>query len=492
MIDVRDYSKINKKNISRQQADGRKLFEIQFYGGNEGYFVDVDEYQDLMMLIQEHTNPLNEGLVDRKARFLSNPEIYRLGNMITCKNNGDKYLSVTEPKDNGIQAEYRIRKTDGTLVFRKGEEATTSVDGVLASGLLYRDGSYTNQSNVFEDNEMKAMAVQYNDTTRRLALFDSVQVNGRSYKVVKIEDDVLKQYGDNHGVLQLVLLLSPTSKLERVNVIDDTSTEFKGITKYARVKDRKLNSVSRELLCEYGAVKTGDYVRYTFDSNDRGDMKEEVYIIFNTPSKYDGYDISLAYRCLNSFLALGEDGVIHRIPYYFEDNRTRVDKVSANAYLNQLDSSFMIITQENDVTRRFVDRKVSRVILKNAAYKVTGVSNHDEGLLYLGLEIDKTDPQDDRYGVANYVSQIDNTGSGQATIIGEKRIFGGFDWPYELIGVNISPDTIWAVDSNKVRIRACTDTTCVLVVASKYEMGTKVRLTATQGGQEYVKEIILE
>lgn len=489
---MKDYSRINKKNKLRQQVDGKKLFEIQFYGGNDGYVVDVDQHQDLKMLIQEHTNPLNEGLVDQKARFLSNPQIYRLGNMITRKDNGEKYLSVTEPKNNGIQSEYRIRKTDDTLVFRKGEEEAASVAGVLASGLLYRDGSYTNQSNVFEDNEMKAMAVQYNDTTRRLALFDSVQVNGRSYKVVKIEDDVLKKYADNYGVLQLVLLLTPVSKLERVNVIDGTSTEFKGITKYARVKDRKLNSVSRELLCEYGAVKTGDYIRYTFDSNDKGNMKEEIYIIFNTPSKYDGYDISLAYRCLNAFSALGDDGTIHQIPYYFEDNRTRVDKASANAYIDQLDSSFMIITQENDITRRFVDRRVGRIILKNAAYKVTGVSNHDEGLLYFGLEIDKTDPKDDRYGVANYVSQIDKVESGQASIIGEKRIFGGYDWSYELEGANISLGTTWAVDSDKAHIKAYTNTTCVLCADSKYEMGTKVRLTALQGSKEYVKEITLE
>lgn len=488
---MKDYSKINKKNKLRQQVDGRKLFEIQFYGGNEGYFVDVDQHQNLKMLIKEHTNPLNEGLVDWKAQFLSDCEIYKLGNMIVRRDNGDRYLSVTAPKDNGIHSEYRIRKTDGTLVFQKGEVAA-SVDGVLASGLLYKDGAYTNQSNVFEDNEMKAMAVQYNEVTNKLSLFDPVQVNGRSYKVVKVEDDVLKEYRDNYGVLQLVLLLSPSSKLEKINIMDDTAVEFKGITKYARVKDRKLNSVSRELLCEYGAVKTGDYVRYTFDSDDKGSMKEEIYIIFNTPSKYDGYDISLAYRCLNSFLALDDNGAIHRIPYYFEDNRTRVDKTSSNANINQMDSSFMIVTQENDITQRFIDRKAGRIILKNTAYKVTGVSNHDEGLLYFGIEIDKIDPNDDRNGVANYVSQIEKAGSEQAAIIGEMRIFGGYGWSYVLRGADTSAGVTWAVDSDKVIIEACTDMTCVLAVNGKYEMGSKVRLTAMQGDREYVKEIILE
>ena len=486
-------TKLNKYK-ERIKKSGERLFDAQCYYGFEKHLVSIDEVENIKMIIQNHTNPLNEGLVDQKAKMLNSEdsEFYHAGNIIKLQDKDGIFISVTDPKVNEVYSEYRIRPINDTISFLNGENLIT-INGVLASGLLYKDNAYTNQTNVFEDNEMKAIIVPYNKITANFSLFDWVNVNEVGYKVVKIDDETLKKTNKEYGILQLVVFLSPISKLERINIVDNTLTEFKGVMKYARVKDRKLNAVSRELLCEYQIVKTGDYVKYTFDCDDKGTMQEEIYMVFNVPSKYDGYDISLVYRCMNNFKILDRNGNIVTIPYYFEDNRTRIDKTTDTDSFYNLNSSFMIILQDNELTNyKFVNRKLTRIILKGVPYKITGVSNLDDGLLYLGLEIDELNKSHDVDDIANYIEQLNDVKliSDNIYIKGESKIFKGYRWSYQIDGSD--GQCHWSVNSTKVIISDMDNLGCILEVVEKYGMGDKIILTAKINDIVINKEIILE
>lgn len=485
---------------SRYITNGERLFNTQFQNGQEGHLTNVDENENIKMIIQRHTNPLNEGLLDKKAKFLnSNGDIFHIGNIVFVTDENQKYIAVTEPIGNKVYSGYRIRPLYDKITFDKNA-TEFSIDGILASGMLYKESSYVGQENVFEDNEMKAIIVTYDGVSDTLELFDNVKVNDINYKIAKIDDDVLKKYNKEYGILQIVVFLSPISSIEKVNVVTQTSVEMKGLLKYARVKDKKLNSISRELLCNYGVVKTGDYIKYTFDSDDLGTMEEETYMVYNLPSKYDGYDISLVYRCLNSFKMLDLTGNIIEIPYYFEDNRTRIDKTTNNDYIEFLNSSLMIIFQNNELTKKFVERKINRVMIKDSVYKITGVSDLDEGLIHLGLVIDEINLSQDLNGVADYVSQmakINSSNISDTHIVGESKIFKGYDWLYELSEPVSKTGTYWEVNNDKITIVEFDDNSCKLLVTAKYSMGDKFTLTANiinidNSIQKIQKEITLE
>lgn len=497
------YSRYNRDYVKQKAIHhGETLFIRQAKTGLEGRDVIVDGENKTIMIVQRHTNPLHQGLLDKKAKFLNSAgKYFHIGNLIEIPEENMVYLAVTKPESTGVYSEYRIRPAMDKAIIGKQtlDKITNDIpieNSILADGLLYDETSYLNSSTVFEDNSMKALCVQYNNNTRNIQLFDDIFVNNIHYNIVKIDDDVLKRYDNDFGVIQLVIYKTPYFNLYKKNVVTGDEIPIHGVVQYARVKDKKLNAISKELLCNYNTVTQGDYIRYEFDRGNTGKIEEEIYIVYNEPVFYDGYDICLILRCFNSFKLLDDNGIPVSIPYYFEDNRTRIDKTVDIDRVKDFNSSFCIIVQDNAITRKLINRKVSRLILKQSAYEITGISDLDEGLLFIGLELDKHDNYNDKQGVADYTSQInklqsDFTSPDTVYINGEDRIYKGITWEYTLNNLKTDDIPIWSVDNDSIDI-TIVDKKCLLKIKHKLPMGTKFKLKSTIGVTDYEKEIMIE
>ena len=419
--------------------------------GYMAYDVIIDGVHKKQMLIYEHIDPIEGKQNDFRAICLDRDNIH-WGNIISLED-GREYMAITRGDWNGAYHKYRIRELTDDITFTK--DTPVKMKCIMANKGFYDETSFVNEQNVFEDKELRAALIQYNANTKNLTLFDDVCINDEHYRIVKIDNYTFKEYDEEFGVLQLVLIDTPFGKI----VKNDSQSEIKGVVMSARVKDKILNSISRELLCEHNEVQRGDYIDFTYRRDEKGTKVMDTYLIVNRPTMGKKYDISLMYLCENTIKLLNDVGEVVDVHAYYENNRVRIDKITENEFIKLKNSSYLIMIQQNEFTNR-LRNKVNRIMINGEVYKITGYDPFTEGILALGLELDQVSTDDNvELGISNYYSQMEEIQPKPpiATDIqiveanGETTLCKGFENEYYLEGV--SEDVTWGVDKSWVTIR---------------------------------------
>lgn len=400
-------------------------------------------------------------------------------------------MSITRADWNGAYNKYRIRELTDDITFIT--DTPINMRGVVANKGMYNETSFVNEQNVFEDKELRAAIVQYNDDTKQLTLFDDISINGIHYRIVKIDSHTLKEYDEEFGVLQLVVIDTPFGE-----ICCNKDEILKGVVMSARVKDKVLNSISRELVCEHNRVERGDYIKFTYDRDENNTKAIEDYIIMNNPVMNGGYDISLMYLCENQIGLLDGEGKVVYMPFYFEDNRTRIDKESDSDYAKFKNSSYMITIQDNEITEK-LKFKCDRVIIKGNAYRITGFDDLTNGIINLGLEIDQINTEDDNLelGVANYYSQLEEIKGNEDSTPPTSNIYireangyidlcKGYENEYFLNEVDSGIS--WSVDKTWAKLRVIGARCFITFDEFKY-VGETITLSAKVGNDIYKLEI---
>lgn len=440
-----------QKSYSNDEESLRGVISELMQKGYMSYDVIVDGLHKKQMLIYEHIDPIEGKQNDFRAICLDRDNIH-WGNIISLED-GREYMSITRCDWNGAYNKYRIREVTDDITFTT--DMPVKMKCIVANKGFYDETSFVNEQNVFEDKELRAALLQYNDNTKNLTLFDDVCINDKHYKIVKIDNHTFKEYDEEFGVLQLVLIDTPFGKI----IKNENQKEINGVVMSARVKDKILNSISRELLCEYNEVKRGDYIDFTYDRDEKGTMVTDTYLVVNRPTMGEKYDISLMYLCENEIKLLDDVGRVVDVPVYYENNRVRIDKVTENEFIKLKNSSYLIMVQQNDLTDK-LRNKVQRIMIDGEVYKITGYEPLVKGVLGLGLEIDQLSPDDNvELGVANYYSQMEEIQpkppvENDIQIVeanGETTLCKGFENEYYLKGV--SGDVTWGTNKSWVIIR---------------------------------------
>ena len=440
-----------QKSYNNDEESLRGVISELMQKGYMAYDVIVDGVHKKQMLIYEHIDPIEGKQNDFRAICLDRNNIH-WGNIISLED-GREYMSITRGDWNGAYNKYRIREVTDDATFTI--DMTMKIKCILADKGFYDESSFTNEQNVFEDKELRAALIQYNSNTKKLKLFDDICINDEHYKIVKIDSHTFKEYDEEFGVLQLVLIDTPFGKI----IKNDSQKEINGVVMNARVKDKILNSVPKELLCEYNEVKRGDYIDFTYDRDEKGTMVTDTYLIVNRPTMGEKYDISLMYLCENEIKLLDDVGEVVDVHAYYENNRVRIDKVTENEFIKLKNSSYLIMIQQNEFTNR-LRNKVNRIMINGEVYKITGYDPFTEGILALGLELDQVSTDDNvELGIANYYSQMEEiqpkppveTDIQIVEANGETTLCKGFENEYYLKGV--SEDVTWGVDKSWVTIR---------------------------------------
>lgn len=484
----------NNNGISDDISSLQGVISDLIKQGYLSYEVTIDGVHQKEMLIYEHIDPIEGKEDDMRAICLDKTNLH-WGNVITLPD-GRNYLSITRGDWNGAYLKYKLRELTDDARFTK--EGTNTIKTIVANKGFYDETSFVNETTVFEDKELRAALIQYNPTTKSLVLFDDIFINDNHYKIVKIDDYTFKEYDEEYGVLQLVIIDTPFGKI----VKNDNGVEIKGIVMNAKVKDKTLNSIARELICEYNQVKRGDYIDFTYDRDEKGTMVEETYLVINKPTMGKNYDISLMYLCENKVKLLTGNiinGVAEtvEVPIYYENNRVRIDKVIETEFIRLEDSSYMVIVQHNDITKRIQDGKVKRLWIRNNVYDVTGTDEFTDGLLAIGLNKGQIDPNDDNteLKIANYNSQVTEImGSvpqpptSQIICASEvEELYKGYENEYYLQGA--SQGVIWGVDADWIALRQ-DGLRCWIKFNDLKHVGKTVVLTARYGDIIYTKPIM--
>lgn len=437
-----------EKNNLKNDKDYLKNVVQDFI--EEGYLTQeaiIDSKYKKEMLIYKHTNPLDIKQVDFKAICLDNENL-NWGNMIKLKDNRE-FISITKPDWNGVYSKYRIRETKDDFEFI--EDDNFKIKCVVADKGFYDEMSFTNEKNIFGDREIRSVLIQYNQDTKNLKIFDDVLINGKIYKIIKVDEYTLKEYDEEYGVIQLVVINTIFGE-----IIKNDKIKVNGLVMTARVKDKILNSISRELLCSHGTVKRGDYVSFKYNINDNGDSVIDTYLVINKPTPSEKYDTSLMYLCENTIKLLNDMGDVVNVHAYYENNRVRIDKSIENEFVKLKNSSYLIVVQQNELTNK-LRNNVNRIMINGEVYKITGYETLVDGLLALGLEIDQLCPDDNlSMGIANFYSQMEKLKPTQkinkiVEVNNETTLCKGFENEYLL--KDFSEEVIWEVNENWINIR---------------------------------------
>ena len=274
--------------------------------GYMSYNVTIDGDVEKQLLIYEHVDPIEGKAIDMRAICMDNDETIHWGNIIE-REDGRTFMAITRNDWNEAYNKYKVRECFDDYKLSLDQYYTYKC--IMATKGFYDETSYINSTTVFDDKDLRAVLIQYNNDTKSLTMFDDIYINDEHFKVVKIDNYTFKQYDEDYGVMQLVVIDTPFGDI----VKNDTGLPIKGIVMTARVKDKILNSISRELICNHNQVKRGDYIDFTYDRDKKGTMKEDTYIIINNPTMNEGYDISLMYLCENSIKQIGRASCRERV-----------------------------------------------------------------------------------------------------------------------------------------------------------------------------------
>lgn len=486
-----DYTNYYVKTPSLQERGAERVFETHYLNSSEGYDVVIDGTYEKKALIQKHSNPLNSHLEDKYFTVLTRDrEGVRWGSYVDGYED-KRYIILTLPETtDGVTLKSKIRKTTDTCLFTFEDGSKYAFDCIATNYLLYDDSTYTTDTKVFEEDERKAIVVQYNDVTSKLRVIDDVQLGKHGYRIIKIDFVTEEINGVEEGIVQLVLIRTTFGDLYC------NDEPLRGIVRFARMKDKILNSKSRELLTDHNKVKSGDYIKHTYERDSFGNMETRYYLVRSLIDMHLDYDVTYMLNCDAEFFMWDNVKKERKmIPCYVEDNRTRFEDGDKNNIL-LAESQFQIIVQENEFTKK-LGKQVDRILLKGEAYEVVGTDNLSlENAIYIGLSNSKVDPNKDNIelGIADFEAQLSNDTvieeEGDIEIFGDEEVITGCEHEYE---VRYNGEVEWSIDNpqlaeiissegNKVSIR---------IDSSSKNIGSNLILKCSIGETIYTKELLI-
>lgn len=167
----------------------------------------------------------------------------------------------------------------------------------------------------------------------------------------------------------------------RETVLVNFEREMDCIIKFKRMKEAVYNSMARELLCEPGGVKTGDYIKHT---NKQNPHDVRIYLVRNMIDPKHGYDSSFILTCQKWFRWVGKDKVIHSFPVSFIDNKTMLgeSETQVQTGFNDVQQCFI---QENEFTKKIHNGQ--RFISNTEVFEIVGIDMQTiNGLLTLRVK----------------------------------------------------------------------------------------------------------
>lgn len=486
-----DYSNYYVKTPSLHQRGAERVFEAHYLNTVEGFDVVIDGVYEKKALIQKHSNPINSHLEDKYFTILlKDREGFKWGSYIDGYDD-KRYIALTYPEStDGVTLKTKIRKTTDTCLFTFADGSKFAYDCIDTNYLLYDDKTYTTDTKVFEEDERKAIVVPYNEVTSRLRVIDDVELDKNNYRIIKIDFITEEVDGVTEGVVQIVLIRTTFGDLLCNN------NPLRGIVRFSRMKDKILNSKSRELITDHNKVKSGDYIQHTYKRDSLGNTETRYYIVRSLIDMHLDYDVTYMLNCDAEFY-MWDNAKKERImiPCYVEDNRTRFEDADKNN-IKFADSQFQIIVQENEFTKK-LGKQVDRILLKGEAYEVVGTDNLSlENAIYVGLSNSKIDPNRDNIelGIGDYESQLSNDHlveeNGDIEIIGEEDVIIGCEYDYE---VNYSGEVVWSIDKPQLAQIVSTQDSKVSIKidSSSRNIGQNIILKCGIDGQEYTKELLI-
>lgn len=418
---MKDYSSWYPTRDERLKHKAIKNFELHYEHGDEKGLALVNGEFKKHTIIKAHTNPMNFALEDKKMYFVNDKNMIRRGDIISdISEDGRSYIVVTTPESNGVTSKCRVRKMYDTMTFVKNDKEYT-YDCVVAKGLLYDSTSYVTETTVFEEEDLMALIVQYNDITQTLQMFDPVIVNDEFYKVVKVDPHRLKEYSEGHGVLQLVLMKAVASVDDSEDImVTDTLIDHRfgiepfkisGVLRYAKLKERIYNSKAREILTPHAVLQPGDYIEATFLRNPKVDNSTEtrMYLTQSLIDMRENYDSAFLIDCNAQFNMKTETGDAYTIYAYFENNSTQLMANERNSNVFNESSKYKCLVQANPYTQK-LGKEVSRVMIMGDCYTVVGIDRLSaEGIIGVEFIEGKVNPALDNFElqIADYYKSDD-------------------------------------------------------------------------------------
>lgn len=472
-----------------------KIFDTQIRFSNEGFNVEVDGAHQEQVLIQMHSNPINDRLEDKKLCLpVSRNKSINWGSLITGYDSAP-YLVITPPySTDGIMLRCKIRKTTDKVKFSI-DEAEYIYDGIVANYLLYDEKSYVTDLNVFEEDDRLACVVKYDETTSKLKLFNDIIIDGARYKITKIDKCIDNDF--QHGVIQLVVVRTIFGEISVRNQ-DYNYSLIDGLIRFTKMKERIYNSKAREILTYHNVLKTGDYIKHRYVRDEKGNMEERIYLVSSEVDMKNEYDTTFILHCGQTINLKNKDGVIVPYPINFNDNKTMLKDSSVGAIEGYDASSIWGTMRDDSVTAR-LGRSIKRVLIKKEnsedkeynAYKIVGREDLSlDGVVTLSFERDDLHPQDDMVNGIAYNFEKENSESVDE-IKGQDIMLFDLEEEYTIEN-KTEYVTSWSVDVEDVKILSEEKEKCTLVCVYKKDLlGKKFKLKARINHREYAKEIEL-
>lgn len=486
-----DYTNCYRKTPTLQQRGLESVFEKHYLNTLEGFNITIDGKYKKKALIQKHSNPINSHLEDKYFTILSkDADGLKWGSYIEGYED-KRYIVLTYPETtDGVTLKTKIRKITGTCLFTLEDGNKFAYDCIDTNYFLYDDKTYTTDTKVFEEDERKAVVVPYNEFTSLLRVIDKVELKGYNYKIIKVEFITKEVDGEEQGVVQLVLIRTTFGSL----FCNDNP--LRGIVRFARMKDKVLNSKSRELITDHNQVKSGDYIKHTYFRDSSGEIETRYYLVRSLVDMHLDYDITYIINCDAEFYMwdnIKKEPVM--IPCYVEDNKTRFEDTDKNNLLLS-EGQFQIIVQENEFTKK-LGTTVDRIIIKGKAYDIVGTDNLSlENAIYVGLSNSKIDTNKDNVelGIGSFDSQYSEDTSEDTTllgIIGDEKVICGYEYSYK---INSTGSVEWTIDNLELaKIISSTGYEVSLLISSNLKnIGKSFNLNCKSKDTIYTKKILIE
>lgn len=309
-----------------------------------------------------------------------------------------------------------------------------------------------------------------------------------TYRIIKIEFITEIINGVEEGVVQLVLIRTTFGDLHCNDM------PLRGIVRFARMKDKILNSKSRELITDHNQVKSGDYIKHSYDRDSFGNQETRYYIVRSLIDMHLDYDVTYMLNCDAEFYLWDntkKEPIM--IPCYVEDNRTRFED-SDKTNIKLEDNQFQIIIQENEFTKR-LGKTVTRILLKGEAYEIVGTDNLSlENAIYVGLATSKIDPNKDNVelGIADFYEQYtkDDSDFDPICISGDEEVVIGCEYEYKVL---YRGNVVWSIDNEDLASIVSMDGSKITleINSSTNVIGETLVLRCEIEGEIYTKELLI-
>lgn len=475
---------------------GKRLFDMQFKNSPEGYIAKIynsnGNTYEKEVIIQQHTNPLNERLQDKAMIYFNNEnEPVEWGFVIEI--NTIKYIVITEPHSNEIYQSCKIRRLCNVVDFTV-DSVEFKYDCLLNNTKLYEDASYVGDGNIFEDEDMRSVVLPYDKNTSKLKLFDYVVVDGEGFKVIYVDKIAMKRYGKEFGVLQIALVKNV------FGIISCNDKEIIGVLRFCKLKERIYNSKARELITNHGVVNTGDYVVHTYNKDDAGGTETRHYMVYSEVDTKNTYDTTFCLLCDREINMLDNNGKIVTYRMYVNDNKSML-RQSSIGVIDGKDTSSTWASVKEDVNTFKLGKKIKRILVGRmlggekiyTAYKIIGRDDLAlNGVIVLSVQGDEIHPKDDLVnGIAYNGEDSTDTISPTLEIKGESNLYFDIDSEYTIDNTTTYP-TIWACTEPFVRFKYANGNKCAICVEyDRALMNKTIELKCTIDIATYTKTIKL-